>query len=238
MPKTLHIALCDTNFPDRKQMERLLSRETDKRQNECLIYMETFGSHASVLATKRVYDGYFLDIPEEDFSAIDLARELRKKGIVSPVIFCISTMDYRLNNDIDGDVYFLEKEIKVSDLSETIDELLLRKEAHHIPSIEFRNSEETYYVEPKDIIYINHEGLSMYIHMTDGTVKKARGEIENAFVEFSPFPLFFMPTKNYIINKDYVKKISPFTITLTNNVTIPIPFGIAKKISDLFKKYK
>lgn len=232
MPKTLHIALCDTNFPDRKQMERLLSRESDRRQNECLIYMETFGSHASVLATKRVYDGYFLDIPEENYSAIDLAKELRKRDIVSPIVFCISSMDYRINNDTDGDIYFLEKEIKTAELSKAIDQILLQKEAHHIPTIEFRNSEETYCVEPKDIIYINHEGRNLYIHMTDGQVKKARAMIENAFVEFSPYPSFFMPSKNYIINKDFIKKVSPFTITLVNKVKIPIPLGMAKKIKN------
>ena len=93
MQKTLYIALCDTNFADRKQMERLLNRESDKRLNSCVFYMDTYGSPDALLGNPRVYDAYFLDIPSEEYSAYDLAKDIQAKGILSPIIFCNSAIN-------------------------------------------------------------------------------------------------------------------------------------------------
>ena len=113
MIKTIHLALCDTNFPDRKQMERLLARESDKRINECVIYMETYGSKEALLQSPRIYDAYFLDIPDSDYSAYQLAVDLQNKGITSPIVFCVSTMNYREVGPLLDNSVFINKPILV-----------------------------------------------------------------------------------------------------------------------------
>ena len=94
MAKSLSIALFDTNFGERKQMERLLDRESDRRGETCSIYTTTFGNKDTLLNTQRIYDAYFLDLPDEQYSAYDLAKDLRLKDIASPIIFLCSSMNY------------------------------------------------------------------------------------------------------------------------------------------------
>ena len=235
MPKTLHLALCDTSFPDRKQMERLITRESDARRNQCLIYMETFGSSAALLTSPLIYDAYFLDIPEKEYSALHLAADLRKKGIGSPVVFCISTMDYRENTVPADRIYFLNKPVRKEELSKLLDEILIQKEKHHVPTIEFRDADGTYYLEAKNIVYMEHKGLTMLIHMKDGSVKTAHGELSHKFLDFSICPAFFMPGRNYIVNGDCVTNLTNFKMTLCDSSVIPLSFGIAKKIRKLLQ---
>ena len=47
----MHIAICDDNVADRKQLERLLKRESDKRASSTgIIYADSFGNASALLA--------------------------------------------------------------------------------------------------------------------------------------------------------------------------------------------
>ena len=218
MQKTLHIALCDTNFADRKQMERLLTRESDKRLNSCVFYMETFGSRDALLDNPRVYDAYFLDMPDESYSAYDLAKDIQAKGILSPIIFCNSTIDYRECGDLLPNSVFLNKPIAVSELSLILDEIIIQKQEQYIPTVELRNATEVFYLTEKEIVYCENKPKErkILIHLPDGSTREAEASIQNFFTELISFEVFFMANKSIIANARYVKKISMFGITLEN----------------------
>ena len=59
----MHIAICDDNIADRKQTERLLSRESDRRaKSDSVLYVDSFGKQESVLAAPMIYDMFFIDM--------------------------------------------------------------------------------------------------------------------------------------------------------------------------------
>ena len=59
----MHLAICDDHMADRKQMERLLGRESDRRLNTTgVLYVDSFGSKESILTTPMIYDAIFMDI--------------------------------------------------------------------------------------------------------------------------------------------------------------------------------
>ena len=127
MAKSLSIALFDTNFGERKQMERLLDRESDRRGETCSIYTTTFGNKDTLLNTQRIYDAYFLDLPDEQYSAYDLAKDLRLKDIASPIIFLCSSMNYRECGRELSNTFFMDKPVFVADLTAMTEELLQQK---------------------------------------------------------------------------------------------------------------
>jgi len=153
MQKTLAIALCDTNFADRKQMERLLERESDKRLDSCVFYMDTYGNKEALLSNPRTYDAYFLDMPDTNYSAYDLAKDIRSKDIVSPIVFCSSTMDYRAFGNKLSNCFFMNKPILVADLSSILDELIQQKEENYIPTVEVRYMNKVHYLTEKEIVW-------------------------------------------------------------------------------------
>ena len=229
MQKTLYIALCDTNFADRKQMERLLTRESDKRLNSCVFYMDTFGSRDALLDNPRVYDAYFLDMPDETYSAYDLAKDIQAKGILSPIVFCNSTMDYRDCGDLLPNSVFINKPIIVSELSLILDELIIQKQEQYIPTVELRNATEFFYLTEKEIVYCENKPKEnkIVLHLQDGSSKKADANIENFFTELIPFEAFFMVNKSIIVNARYVKKANFFHIIMQNGESFRLAHSYA-----------
>ena len=66
----MHIAVCDDNIADRKQLERLLKRESDKRKNDSgLIYTDSFGDSEVLSRTPMQYDLFFVDLTEDNSDA-------------------------------------------------------------------------------------------------------------------------------------------------------------------------
>jgi len=218
MAKSLSVALFDTNFGERKQMERLLERESDKRTESCPIYTTTFGSTNTLLNTQRIYDAYFLDIPDVSYSAYDLAKDLRLKNIASPIIFLCSTMNYRECGRELSNTFFMDKPVLVAGLSTMIDELIQQKVENYVPSIEIRGITNTSYLTEREIVYCEHQKRTrnITIHLQDGTTMFTENDIDNFLSELEPLGQFYMANNHIIVNARYVKKTSFFRVYMQN----------------------
>lgn len=233
----MHIAVCDSNIADRKQMERLLERESDKRKADTgVLYIDSFGSKDALLECPLVYDCYFLDFPSPPFSAYDMAKALRDKGITSPIVFCISTMDYRECGDLLSNTIFINKPILVNDLSASLDKALELKTALYVPKVELRNTKETFYLLEEDILYAEGKDRTLLVYMKDGSVKPAVGFIDNLWQNLIPFKVFAPVNKTTIVNTRYVTGISTFQVHLTDDTVLKLQQRFKKGLTDTWKK--
>lgn len=234
----MYIALADSSVGDRKQMERLLERESDRRVNTTgVFYIETFGSTEALLKSPTIYDVYFLDVTDPGADSYDIAKLIRNKGILSPIVFCISEVDYRNRGEELSGSMFMDKPIKVAELTSVIDEILDKKKREHVPTIEFRDSKESFYLGEKDIVYMQGEGYNISIHMTDGSVREANGFIDNVWKNLVSFDCFFPVNKKTIVNCASVKEISGLHVILHDGTKIPINMMHRKTIVDSLNKY-
>lgn len=218
MAKSLSVALIDTDLGYRKQMERLLERESDKREDSCSIYITTFGNKDILLNTQRIYDAYFLDIPNEQYSAYDLAKELRLKDIASPIIFLCSSMNYRECGRELTNTFFMNKPILAADLSSMVEELLQQKVENYVPTIELRTNAKLHYLTEREIVYckkIRHTG-NIIIYLQDNSTLYTENNIDNFLSELEPLGQFFMANNQTIVNARYVDKMTFFKVYLNN----------------------
>lgn len=216
MAKSLSIALFDTNFGERKQMERLLDRESDRRGETCSIYTTTFGNKDTLLNTQRIYDAYFLDIPDDSYSAYDLAKDLRLKDIASPIIFLCSSMNYRECGRELSNTFFMDKPVLVADLTAMTEELLQQKAENYVPSIEIREITKTHYLTEREIVYCENSKRTrnITIHLQDGSTMFTENDIDNFLSELEPLGQFFMANNHVIVNARYVDKTTFFRVYL------------------------
>ena len=85
----MHIAVCDDNVADRKQTERLLSRESAKRlETSGNLYVDSFGNETALLAAPMKYDLFFLDMTNSTLDGAELAATLRNEGVTAPIAQC------------------------------------------------------------------------------------------------------------------------------------------------------
>ena len=216
MAKSLSIALFDTNFGERKQMERLLDRESDRRGETCSIYTTTFGNKDTLLNTQRIYDAYFLDIPDDSYSAYDLAKDLRLKDIASPIIFLCSSMNYRECGRELSNTFFMDKPVLVATLTAMTEELLQQKAENYVPSIEIRDITKTHYLTEREIVYCENSKRTrnITIHLQDGSTMFTENDIDNFLSELEPLGQFFMANNHVIVNARYVDKTTFFRVYL------------------------
>ena len=83
----MHIAVCDDNIADRKQMERLLQRSSDKRiKTTGVFYIDSYGNVEAVLRSPMLYDVFFIDMTNGDVNGFQLARRLISAGVTVPIV--------------------------------------------------------------------------------------------------------------------------------------------------------
>ena len=196
----------------------------------------------ALLDNPRVYDAYFLDMPDETYSAYDLAKDIQAKGILSPIIFCNSTMDYRDCGNLLPNSVFINKPIIVSELSLILDEIIIQKQEQYIPTVELRNATEVFYLTEKEIVYCESPrgGRQLLLHLLDGSITEADGILLNFLTELVPFETFFMANKSTIINARYVKKADFFHIIMQNGESFRLAHSYTslKEIRDKIEKIK
>lgn len=212
----MHIAVCDDNVADRKQLERLLKRESDKRS--CggeILYTDSFGNAQALLANPMQYDVFYIDMClTENMTGTDVVQGLLGKGVNAPMVMCCSQVNYR-EITFPSNILFLDKPIKTAELSTSIDHALLMK-SKTLPLIELREDKKTVYVTEPEIVYAEETSKFLVVRLTDGREINVPASAMNFFSQVEAFTSFFAPSAKLVVNGRHIKKIGFVTIEMTD----------------------
>ena len=150
---TAYIAICDNNIADRKQLERLLEREKDRRLREdCdVLYIDSFGSEDALMSTPIRYDLFFIDMSEDGSDGMNIAEKLRLRGINAPIVLCGPAVSYSSYVNTPEDIIFIEKPLnqgQVSHLAGVALEWVSKK----TPLIEVRCQSDTRFIKYEELV--------------------------------------------------------------------------------------
>lgn len=218
----MYIAICDDNVADRKQMERLLNRESSKRTSTTgTLYVESYGNAKSLLANPIEYDAYYIDMCKtEGYSGMDLVNDLLKKGVHSPIFMCCSEVNYR-EQPFPEQVSFIDKPIRAAELSESIDSALEAKK--QTPAmIELREDTRTLYVTEPEIIYgIEHE-FYVDFTLTEGRSARVATSALNFFSQVEVHPQFLAPSEKAVLNCRYISRLGFRSVIMTDGTKFKV----------------
>lgn len=235
----MHIAICDDNVADRKQMERLLSRESDKRKNETgVFYINSFGNSEILSKSPMQYNLFFIDMAMDGHNGYQFALELIKIGVTAPIALCISAIDYRAlyhqSENPPENITFIDKPIKNAHLSKLLDAAIALQ--RNIPStIELRTDRETYYIPENDIVCGCVNGRFVDITLTDGRMIQIIDTIFNFYDQIAIYPQFFLVSQKAFINTGYIAKVTFLRVTLQNRITFFVMPGLWFSIKNHLK---
>ncbi|MCL2254195.1 MAG: hypothetical protein FWC09_07095 [Lachnospiraceae bacterium] len=233
----MHIAVCDDNIAERKQTERLLNRESDRRKTDTrVLYIRSYGHEEALLNAPMQYDLFLIDMTNSDINGLDLALKLLETGITAPIILCVSTIDYRkaytrLANP-PRNIFFIDKPLKVLELTEILDRMIELNQ-NITKTIELRTDAKTFYLNENDIICGVCRVFSTDIYLNDGSVIRVNGNMLNFFSEICTYPAFYLLTKKVFVNTDHINKYSFFKLSLSNGQK----FSLSITTSNRLKKH-
>lgn len=237
----MHIAICIDNTANRKQMERLLHRASDKQPPEKVYYIDSFGSMSAVMCTPKLYDLFLLDIADAEADGLTLAFMLRSAGVTCPIVLCPYKIDYRsqlkdLNEEdteIASSFLFLDQPVKVSELEEILAHAQTCFE-NAIPRMELRGDKYTIYAEEHEFLYSMQEKERIRVYLTKERQISVFSSTRNLYEEIRNFENILYITDSFLVHKNYIASLGFASITLKNGVRIRTPHRV---INILKKNY-
>lgn len=229
----MHIAVCDDNVADRKQLERLLDRESDRRKADTgVFYTDSYGDSDALMRNPMSYDLFFLDVVSGDIDGLAVALKLREIGVTAPIVLCSSKINYldQLASLPAGtaDFMHLNKPIITAKLSIALDQAVAMQQ-DRVPTIELRSDKNTYYVQEDDIVYAVSAGTLVNVYLKSGIVVPIATDMENFYHSVAMHTHMLLLTEKSLINIAYLEKYTPFKVTLKDGTTV--------KSSPLSRKY-
>ena len=233
----MHIAICDDNVADRKQLERLLKRESDKRASTTgIIYADSFGNAPALLTNPMQYDAFYIDVCKtEGVTGIDVAAELTARGINAPIVMCCSDINYR-EHIFPANVIFLDKPIKADELSLSIDHAQSIKENAE-PLIELREEKETFYVKEADILYAVEKGRHVIVTLTDGRKIYVVAKAVNFFSQVENHTTFIAPSMKTVLNGRHIAKLGFRKAIMTDGTKFTIHTDCIKYARRIYNEF-
>ncbi|MCR5301833.1 MAG: hypothetical protein K6E49_05285 [Lachnospiraceae bacterium] len=222
---TIYLAICDNNVADRKQLERLLEREKDKRlsQNYDVLYIDSFGSEEALTTTPVKYDIFFIDITEGASNGMEIAKKLRHRGIIAPIVLCESTINYTSYVNAPEEIIFIEKPLSPGQVSHLVD-VAMEWAKRKTPLLEIRCQKDTHFIKHDELVRAYpldkfYTRLCLadggYLEMTDSVNALARQcQLYNCFIR----------CKKDIVNIHHIQSATGNGFRLSNGDTVTYSF--------------
>ena len=210
----MHIAICDDNVADRKHLERLLSRESDKRAGTPnILYVDSFGDKDNFLQNPHKYNLIFMDMTSTPTIAEEIIHKLREMEVTAPIVMYSSSIDYSLNPKLPPSITHMKKPY----IPDPLPKLLELGDTHVIGTIEtitLHDCDDEKQVPIRDIYCFEHLNKRNILYLKDGTFIEIREDIDQLLQLLKQYPEFYRLSKKVFVNMKHVALITPFTIMM------------------------
>lgn len=206
----MHIAVCMDDAPDRKQLERLLSRSADRRLESDPsqpYYVQSFGNKEALLRRPHMYDLIFIDLLHDDIDSIELIRILRDMKVMSTIVLCPGRVDLSDRLDPEDRILIMRQPVKVDDLEAVLDQGLKDMAARE-PRIEIRAKDETYRIKEEDFLYAEQVKDAVLVHLADGREILCPEELGNFRYKVENFEHIFYLPDSLVAHRQSIDSVS------------------------------
>lgn len=230
----IKLAICDDTNTELEIIYTFLNNYLET--NNIVAEVEKFSSPDTLLQQHKMecFDIYLLDIVMPMVNGIDVAKEIRKHNLSTPIIFFTTSKEYALDAfSVDATQYVL-KPLKKEDVFFAIHKAIKQLKTEHRRQVVLQTERGAVNIPVRDIIYCESKGNYQYIYTSNGEFLRCRATLSLLYESLSSFEDFIKLGSSYIINLFYVKQIQSKEVLMTNNFLIPVPRGAYQNLKDAF----
>ena len=170
------------------------------------------------------------------FSA--LARDIRKLGIESPIIFATTSLEHAPESYETGTLRYLIKPISPTKFYEAMDAAILCAEKLGERLIKLKTENGVENINAGCIICSEAHDHYQYVALLGGTQLKVRLTVAELFAMLEKHGGFIRVGSPYIINLRHVKNLTRTEIWLYDGISVQIPRGKYNDIKNAFWDYQ
>lgn len=231
--KNMHIALCDDNFQERRQIEGMLEKYASERGVDLRIAAFENALQMVKEAGAQRFTHYFLDIIMPGMSGVDAAREIRSFDSEAVIIFLTSSNEYAWQSYRVRASDYLLKPVEEQQIFELMDRF----------RGDVRRGEDWLCIENgSSLLRIPYEHIShlevnqkkLYFHMSNGQVHQIPGRLIHYEEELLKRSGFVKIHRSYIVNMNRVSMLSPEGCITFSGKNLPVSRLLYKQVYEAY----
>ena len=236
----VRIALCDDEVKILDEVVSYINKYEEKKSNQGLevFSFDSVKSLVNALDDAKDFDIFVLDVYIGDEMGTALAKEIRKRGIESPIIFLTTSIEHAPQSFETGTLRYLIKPLNPTKFYEALDVALLNAEKLGQRLIKLKTENGIESINASHIMCSEAHDHYQYVTLYSGEEIKVRLTVTELFMILSKHGGFIRVGGSYIINLTHVKNVTRSDVLLYNNINIPIPRGKYTEIKNAFWDYQ
>ncbi len=229
----LTVAICDDDNALLREFTRLLSEWEMERGY--VLNIQTYTSAENFLFSYAdcPCDLLLLDIEMGARNGVELAKELRLRGDMLPIIFVTGYSDY-MNEGYDVEaLHYLLKPISRERLFAVLDRFVRRRKDKG--DLVLLGEEGISHLAPEEIIYCEATGKKTQVHMRNGSVFICAEGIGGLLRKLTAD--FVSCHRSYIVNLRYVRSVGRAEIYLDGGERVPLSRRLREEVNIRFVRF-
>ncbi len=233
----MHIAICDDNVVDRKHLERILSRESDKRAGTPnILYVDSYGDKDYFLKNPLKYNLIFMDMCSSPGIVEEILSKLDDMYYNAPLILYSSQLDYTSIPNLPSYVVHAQKPYTPDSISDYL-KLGDSNVANNTKTISVHENDITLNLPISNILYMISINNQSYIHTTDNFAICVHESLNELTLLLEPYEEFSLINKKTIVNFRHVLELTPINIVMQNHTKFSASLLNYKNLKYLKEKY-
>lgn len=209
----MYLALCDDDKYMIDILKNLLLNYA--KENRITMTIDTYSNGNALVDSNIKYDFIFLDYLMEGMDGLQTARELRRKGFKSAIVFLTSYSEFVYDSFEVNAFRFLLKPIDEEKIYKALDDYIHMVNSKS--SITIIEKGEIKKIDTNDICYIEADGKYSRIHTTDDIIRCSK--TLSGIKEQLPKNSFVKTHRSYIVNLYNIKSVVSDTIIFVDDKT-------------------
>ncbi len=229
----LTVAVCDDERGQVKELVRLLS-EWGRERGYALALKEYAGAEGFLFAYEDTpCDLLLLDIEMGRQNGMALAKELRAKGDMLPIVFVTGYSDY-MNDGYEVEaLHYLLKPVSREKLFAVLDRFVSRRAAKGDMVVSGEGGVS--HLAPEDILYCEAVGKKTHVHMRGGAVLVCDEGIGGFGKKLGEE--FVSCHRSYLVNLRHVRSIGRREVAMDGGGRVPLSRRLREGVNGRFVRY-
>ena len=236
----MRIAICDDETIILDEVSSYIKKYS-KLCGKSELEVFPFNSASSLLNSidnGALFDIFVLDVYIGKEMGTALAKNIRERGIESPIIFLTTSVEHAPQGYETGTLRYLIKPLEPEKFYEAIDAACLQTEKLQSKLIRFKTENGIESINANNIMYSEAHDHYQYIKLDNGQTIKVRTTVSELYALLAKNDGFFRLGSAYIINLRNIKNLTSSAILLYDNTTIPIPRGKHAELKKVFWNFQ
>ena len=236
----VRIALCDDEAKMLDEVTAYIEKYAEKKSGQGFQIFRFDSARALVnaLDDAKVFDIFVLDVYIGDEMGTALAKDIRKRGIESPIVFLTTSLEHAPESYETGTLRYLIKPINPKKFYEALEAAVERAEKVGEKLIKLKTENGVESINASRIMCSEAHDHYQYVTLLTGERLKVRMTVTELFTMLSKYGGFVRIGSAYIINLRHVKNVTPTNVCLYNNYKIQIPRGKFTDIKNTLWDYQ